>query len=258
MSDTDTSAERLLLDRLKKMGIVAWHEPLLCLPKSFIDYSKTATIKQALPRTDVVAEPKIFTLIVIENPRVIAQPKKRIILTATDGMLIVKIVIFIEHEINAIRWKNLEEGHSIHIRGAIQNWNGLLQMVNPTLVDSKLIGTVVPVYEKRRGLVADGAIYEATRHALEHHFDDTIKYLVASFHGISEADILCRTKLKAPSIATILRAAHEPSTEDEGHRGLIAMRRLAALSIVENANQMKQPGTSVGEVHAANQYSTPA
>ena len=239
-STATKAAERLLLDRLKRMGVVSWHEPLLCLPKSFLDYSQISTLKQALPRTDLVSEPRIFTLIVTEKACVVSQPKKRLILNATDGMLTVKIVIFIHPGVEVAAWKALEEGHRFHIRGVLQNWNGTLQMVSPTLVDSMVVGTVVPVYVKQRGVVADGAIYDATRHALEHHFEDTIKKLVASFHGMSEADILRRSRLKAPSISVILRAAHAPISEDEGHRGLAAMRRLAALSIVENAKQMKQ------------------
>ena len=222
------------------MGITAWHEPLLCLPKSFLDFSKISTLKQALPRTDVVAEPGLFTLIVTEKACVVSQPKKRLILNATDGMLAVKIVVFINPDVDVRPWKALEEGHRLHVRGLLQNWNGTLQMVSPTLVDPAVVGTVVPVYEKRRGVVAEGAIFDATRHALEHHFEDTINNLIANFHGMSETDILRRARLKAPSIAVILRAAHAPTSEDEGLRGLAAMRRLAALSIVENAKHLKQ------------------
>lgn len=234
------AAERPVLDRLKRMGITAWHEPLLCLPKSFLDFSQVATLKQALPRADVVSESHLFTLVVTEKACIVSLPKKRLILNATDGMLAVKIVVFIHPGIDVAAWKELEEGKKFHVRGSLQNWNGMLQMVSPDLIEPKMIGTVVPVYEKRRGVVADGAIYDATRHALEHHFEDTIKNLIASFHGLSEPDILRRARLKAPTIAVILKAAHAPSSEDEGLRGLAAMRRLAALSIVENAKRMKQ------------------
>ncbi len=239
-SPVQKAAERPLLDRLKRMGINAWHEPLLCLPKSFQDYSQISSLKQALPRSDVVSEPGLFTLIVTEKACIVSQPKKRLILNATDGMLAVKIVVFIHPGVDVPPWKALEEGQRFHVRGVLQNWNGSLQMVSPTLVDPKVIGTVVPVYEKKRGIVADGAIYDATRHALTHHFEETIKNLIGSFHGLSETDILRRARLKAPSIAVILKAAHAPSSEDEGLRGLAAMRRLAALSIVENAKHLKQ------------------
>ena len=78
-STATKAAERLLLDRLKRMGVVSWHVPLLCFPKSFLDYSQISTLKQALPRTDLVPEPRIFTLIVSQKSRVVEQAKKRLI-----------------------------------------------------------------------------------------------------------------------------------------------------------------------------------
>jgi len=212
---------------------------LLCLPRSFLDYSKISTLRQALPRTDVVSEASLFTLLVSEKGVIVSQPKKRLILNATDGMLSLKIVVFIHPGDNITSWKDLEEGEKFNVRGVLQNWNGTLQMVGPTIVDPQLIGKVVPVYEKRRGVVADGAIYAATRVALQYHLDASIKHLIGTFHGLTEDEILRKARLKAPSIEVILKAAHLPASEEEGARGVAAMRRLAALSIVENAKRLK-------------------
>ena len=233
------AAERHILDRLKRLGITAWHEPLLCLPKSFLDYSQVSTLKQALPTSDVLAAPQLFSLQVTEPAVIVSQPKKRLILNATDGTLLVKIVVFIVAGVDVPTWKDLAVGQRFHVRGVLQNWNGSLQMVGPTIIDPALIGTTVPVYEKRRGVVADGAIYDATRHALKHHLNESIKHLIDSFHGMSETDILRRARLKAPSVKVILLAAHSPVSEEEGLRGLAGLRRLAALSIVENARRLK-------------------
>ena len=233
------AAERHILDRLKRLGISAWHEPLLCLPKSFLDYSQVSTLKQALPTSDVLAAPQLFSLQVTEPAVIVSQPKKRLILNATDGTLLVKIVVFIVAGVDVPTWKDLAVGQRFHVRGVLQNWNGSLQMVGPTIIDPALIGTTVPVYEKRRGVVADGAIYDATRHALKHHLNESIKHLIDSFHGMSETDILRRARLKAPSVKVILLAAHSPVSEEEGLRGLAGLRRLAALSIVENARRLK-------------------
>ena len=194
------AAERHILDRLKRLGISAWHEPLLCLPKSFLDYSQVSTLKQALPTSDVLAAPQLFSLQVTEPAVIVSQPKKRLILNATDGTLLVKIVVFIVAGVDVPTWKDLAVGQRFHVRGVLQNWNGSLQMVGPTIIDPALIGTTVPVYEKRRGVVADGAIYDATRHALKHHLNESIKHLIDSFHGMSETDILRRARLKAPSL----------------------------------------------------------
>lgn len=233
------SPERSVLDRLKRMGITAWHEPLLCLPKMFLDYSRISTLKQAIPSSDIVATPHLFSLVVCDQAVIVRAPKKRLILNATDGMLMVKIVIFVVAGVDVQFWKELEPGNKIYVRGVLQNWNGSLQMVGPTIIDQKMIGMTVPVYEKKRGVVADGAIFEATRIALTSHLDDTVKHLIDSFHGPSETDILRLAKLKASSLKVILLATHRPASEEEGLRGLAAMRRLAAVSIVENARRLK-------------------
>ena len=235
----EQSGEHRLLDRLKRMGVTGWHEPLLCLPKSYDDYSSVSTLKAALPRTDVVGEPAIFRLVVSEKAEIVQQPKKRIILQATDGMLSVKIVIFIVPGSEVAQWKELEVGVRINIRGTLQNWGGHLQMTNPEMISPDRIGKVIPVYEARRGIVAAGAIYDASRYALAHHMGDTVRHIVESMKGVSEKDILLRAKLKAPTIETVLTAAHNPTSVEEGERGRMGMRRLAALTIVENARRMK-------------------
>lgn len=237
--ELEEAPERRLLDRLKRMGITAWHEPLLCLPKEYRDYSKFRTLKQAIAEASLVSVRQLFALIVTERPVIVSQPKKRLIISATDGMLTVKIVVFVVPGVDIAPLKTLTVGERFHVEGSLQNWNGTLQMVGPTLIPPEMIGTVTPIYEKRRGVVADGAIFDATRHALAHHLPDTIAHLIGSFPRLSETDILRRAKLKAPSIEVILRAAHAPTSEDEGLRGLAALRRLAAVSIVENARHLK-------------------
>ena len=238
--EVEEAPERRLLDRLKRMGITAWHEPLLCLPKEFRDYSKVRTLKQAITEDTLVSVRHLFALVVTEKPVILSQPKKRLILSATDGMLTVKIVVFVVPGVDIAPLKALTVGERFHVEGTLQNWNGTLQMVGPTLIPPTVIGNVIPIYEKRRGVVADGAIFEATRHALAQHLPDTIAHLIASFPSLSETEMLRRAKLKASSIEVILRATHAPTSEDEGQRGLAALRRLAALSIVENARHLKR------------------
>lgn len=233
-------AEDKLLLRLKRLGITSWQEPLLCLPKQYQDFSKVSTLKQALPKNDIVADTRLFNLLVSERATIIAHPKKRLFLTATDGMLSVKIVVFIHPGVDVQIWKALKVGDRVCIRGQLQNWNGRLQITGPVHMDATLIGTVHPEYFKRRGVVADGAIYEATRHALQHHLDDTIQFILKSFHGLSEQEILTRCHVRSRCLQSVLLAAHQPASLEEGEEAIKAMRRMAALSIVENARKLKQ------------------
>lgn len=70
------------------------------------------------PKNDVRAEPKLFTLLVSEKAVVLSQPKKRLVMTATDGMLSVKIVGLVVHGVDVPTWKAFVEGDKIHFRGS--------------------------------------------------------------------------------------------------------------------------------------------
>lgn len=174
---------RHLLDRLKRMGITDWHEPLLCLPKSFGGLFPDLDPQAGLPRADVVSEPGIFTLVVTEKACIVSQPKKRLIVNATDGMLAVKIVVFIHPGVDVPPWKALEEGQRFHVRGVLQNWNGSLQMGQPP--PSLIRNRSAQLF---RSTKASSPMEQSayTRHALSHHFEDTVKNLIASFHGLSK------------------------------------------------------------------------
>jgi ATP-dependent DNA helicase RecG len=237
----DRASPAALLERLKRMGIVAWHEPLLCLPQSFLEFSKPCPLREAINRMrEQPGVAQTLNLLVSEKAQMLEQPRKRLVLYATDGMYKLKIVIFIVPGVDVPSWKRLQEGSRIHIRGTLQIYNDALQFTNPTLIDPAMIGKTLPVYETRRGVVAKGAIFNATRYAIKHHMSQTVQHLVESFNGLSEQEILRKAHLRAAGIVSVLRAAHTPGTLDEGLRGQAAMRRMAALSIVENARAHKQ------------------
>ena len=130
-------------------------------------------------------------------------------------------------------------GDTFYVRGNVHLWNNVAEIAGPIFVANELVGKVIPVYEKKRGVLADGALYSATRHALSHHVADTVKHIVQSYHGLSEPEITAQARLRTSSIEIVLRAAHAPNTEEEGYRGIAAMKRLAALSVVENAKRLR-------------------
>lgn len=235
-----------LLKRLERLGVSDWHEVLLCVPKTFLDYSKITPLKLAMPQQDLVPSRHLFRLVVSESASIVTQPKKRIILIATDGMFSVRVICFDLSKVSD--WKSLCPGDIVHIEGALQKWNAVLQIVSPEIIPQEKIGQAIPVYEKRRGVVADGAIFDASRYALLNCVGETIEHLVNCYHDLSEKEIISRARLKAPSLEAVLRAAHAPTTEEEGLRGVAAMKRLAALSVVETAKRLKQRTNLPGSV----------
>ena len=224
------------LSRLSRLGVTNWKEVLLCVPKSFIDYSKMSTIQQALQTEDDGTTRHLFRLTVTEA---FWWRSGRLHLSVTDGIYPVRICIFATDGDDVPRWKSFLPGDIIYLLGNVHVWDNRAEITGPLLVPPHLIGQIIPVYEKRRGVVAEGAIFTASRYALNHHVAETIDYLSSCYHGLSEKGIIARARLRAPSFEVVLRAAHAPMTEEEGYRGVAAMKRLAALSIVENAKRLR-------------------
>lgn len=243
LPDGDTKIIRpvgqLLLDRLKRMGITAWHEPLLCLPKCYIDYSRASTLQEAIPQDNTLASPTLFSLVISERPVIVQTPRKMLHFTATDGMYSVRITIFIVPGKDIPSWKERPVGSRINILGTLHSWNRQLQITEPRLVPDDLMGKLIPVYEKRRGVVADGAIFDATRYALKHHLDKTVTHLASTFVGMTEAQVITNARLSTTSLHALITALHEPANIEEAELAMEETRRLAAFSIIENARRLK-------------------
>ena len=228
------SAPEELLAKLGRFGITDWQEVLLCVPKSFIDNTRLSTIHQALQGDE--SQLHLFRLTLIQAGR---WKTGRILLSATDGVCPVNLCIFANGKAEVTKWLGLLPGDTFYVRGNVHLWNNSAEIAGPILVPAQQIGQVIPVYAKKRGILADGALYAASRHALSHHLDAAVKHIVSSYHGLSEQEVVAKTRLKAASVEVVLRAAHSPSSEDEGYRGIAAMKRLAALSVVENAKRLR-------------------
>ena len=227
-----------LLRQLEKIGITSWAEPLLCLPTGYQDFSKVSSLSQAIAQTDIVSERLLFRLRVVDTVRIHTQPKKRLTLNATDGVRPVQLVTFNGAKAEVATWRGFTQGTEIFVCGVLQNWGGLLQIVNPSIIDPEQVGCVKPQYYKRKGVVASGALYEATRYALQHHIQDAVQRIIVDCE-LPEDVILQRTRLSAPALRNVILATHAPQTEAEGLRGLAGMRRLAAFSVIEKARRMK-------------------
>lgn len=228
-----------LLQRLKRLDVTTWARVLLCLPKTYQDYSVRSTLQQAMPLDGVVTGQRLFTLIVTERPVTITEPKKRIALTATDGMHAVKIVVFVVPGVDANYWKSLIVGDQIHLLASLQSWAGRLQITGPTVVPEDLVGTIVPKYPSRSGVVAASALYDATRHALAHHLEEASAHIVASFEGLAEPEIMKQARIGHGRLTDLLTALHKPGSMAEAEDALARARRLAAFSVVFHAGRMK-------------------
>lgn len=238
--DCEVPPEASLLSRLHRLGVGTWDQVLLCVPKRYADYSAVKTLHEALPRDDIAAEPSLFSLVVSEIPVVVPQPKPRIVLSATDGMLSVKIVVFMVTGVDVQYWKELKIGDRLNIRAELENWGGKLQVTSPEIVSDQLIGVVFPRYEKRRGVVSEQALYDATRYALKHHLEDASRTILRSLPGLDESKLLTASGLTYRSLASLLKDLHDPTDLATAQNAATSIRKLAAFSVVFNARRMKE------------------
>lgn len=224
---------------LIKLGLSSWPQALLILPARYVDYSEFSTLREAA-RDGLGATPRLFALVVSEPPVVVAVPKPRIVLSATDGMTTIRIVVFMAAGAQVDRWKALTVGAPIHVRGVLQSWAGRLQITGPELIPAEHVGQILPFYPSRRGIIGAATLGEAIRHARERHRDAAVAHVVGSFPGLDEADILRAARLTVSSLGALLDALHRPHTMEEGVFMLSEARRLAAYSVVWHARRLRQ------------------
>lgn len=229
-----------LLHRLRRLGVTSWEQPLLCVPKAYADFSKVLSLEEALPKNGVPAEEGLFSLIVSEIPVVVPEPKRRVILSATDGMLSVKIVVFDDQGRDLPYWRGLRIGDRINIRSILHSRNGTLQFTSPEPVPDAMVGSVFPRYPSRRGVVSENALYGATRHALRNNLKDTVQAILRSLSPMDEAQVCTNARLKYSSLSDLLRDLHAPATMAAAEIASVEVRKLAAYSVVINAQRMKR------------------
>lgn len=213
---------------LEQLGFALWHETLMCIPVRYHDYTRQSSIREAVRHTDIVSQPCVFRLM-IDGPRtVIDHPKRRLVLTGTDGVDSIRLAVLEDAQDDPDGWNQVEEGDIVLVQGELQNWNGALQITQPRLLLPNLLGLVVPDYGDPPERADRDALYQVTRHALAHHMPAAVDHILAGYPGKTEAEILAETRITAPSIEVILRAAHAPQSANEGIRGQRALRRLSA------------------------------
>lgn len=236
-----------LLAKLARYGVSDWHQVLLCLPRDYVTHSPASALRAAMPIEGLVGQKHVFSLVVSETPVVVPKPKKRIVFSATDGMMSVGVVVFIVAGVDVPYWKGLNVGDRLCIEGALQSWNGRLQITGPSIADPLSIGKTLPQYEALRGVVAAHAIFDATRHALDHHLDATVEFLRKSFNGLSESEVFRQARLVG-SFRELLRIVHDPDSAEAAENALAGVRKLAAFSVVLNARALKDRKASLQSI----------
>lgn len=229
----DTTTPEALLARLARFGVKAWEEVLLCLPLDYEALPSPTTLGAVCRSVQLLSAPQLFGLIVTEHAVVVPKPLTRVLLSATDGALNVRISVFQDATDAWQTWKGLRVGQRIDVLGRLQNWNGRLALTNPEWINAARVGVVTPRYPSRRGVLAEGALFEATRHALAHHLDATIAHLRCTLRPET------RAWCPEDEWSQLLRAAHAPSCPASAEAAFGRLRDLATRGILDHARALR-------------------
>lgn len=246
--DDPNSPVNIMLSKLGKMGIDRIEQALLCVPRGYLDYTETVMLRDALPRDGINGGDRLFSLMCSSPARLHAQPKKRFVLTATDGVMEVKIVVFLQAGVDIDFWKALEIGQRFHVHGTLQNWNGNLQITGPSLVYPNQVGRLIPLYQGKRGVVSADTVQKSVTIAMR-RLEDAVNHVISHFDGLSEKTILDHAGLTVPGLCTLLTSLHRPESLEEGEVAQVEARRLAAFAVVWAAKARKRARQPAPESH---------
>lgn len=234
-----TDAAAPVLAKLRRLGIDSLPQVLTIVPRDYVDFSRISTLRAAIPVEGVLTETRVFSLAVSEKPVVVPQPKRRIVLSATDGVLTVKVVVFDVPGVDVASWKGLAVGDRFHVHGALQSWAGRLQMTSPLRIAPDLVGKVLPRYAGKRGAVTADAIAAAVDLALVDGIDAAVRHVLGHLGDRPENEIVREARLGVPSLSALLQTIHRPTNREEGEAAILQARRLAAYAVVWRAKQLR-------------------
>ena len=218
------------IGRLKRMGIHAWEEVLLIVPRKYEDFTAVATEI----RPSLTGEKQTLWLTVAGPPNINYQRRPhRLSLSVTDGNTQAKITVF-----GAIfDWKNLQTGQKILVRGVVEYWNEDLQINKIELIDSRYAGKVMPRYPSKKGVVSEQALYEKTRIAIETKLEDTAEFFTAHY-DCRQNELMRRAGIeKFGSLTNLFKCLHQPTTIEQAEDAMEAAKKLAVFRVVEQARK---------------------
>ena len=209
------------------MGIHAWEELLLVVPRKYEDFTRVA--ETLTP--SVSGEKQTLWLTVSSRPNIHSFRPARLSLFVSDEKTRARITVFG----NIFEWKNLKQGQRILVRGVVEFWNSELQVNKAELIERGFAGKVMPRYPSKRGVVSEQSFYEKSRIAIKDKLADTADFLAAHYD--------CRPNLLLKnagidtfsSLTELLKCLHAPVSLEQANAAIAAAKKLAIYRVIEKA-----------------------
>ncbi len=132
------------LGRLKSLGVLSPEFVPFLLPRKYLDLRNDQLITQFV---DLPSGEKctLYGILGDFDVRRDSVPS-RVIVRIIDNMQRVVSATFIGDPRVVLKEIEGQQGFALCLRGSIDYYNGLPQLKNPSIIDDKLLGRVVPVY----------------------------------------------------------------------------------------------------------------
>lgn len=218
------------IGRLKRMGIHAWEEVLLIVPRKYEDFT---TVNTDI-RPSLTGEKQTLSLTVDSRPNINSYQPPRLTVYVKDNVgTRAKITVFG----GIFEWKNLHVGQKILVRGVVEYWNDDLQINKIELIDSRFAGKVIPRYPSKKGVVSELSMYEKTRVAVETKLQETTEFFTAHYNCRQHELMRLAGIEKFGSISNLFKCLHQPISLKQAEDALNGAKKLAIYRIVEQARK---------------------
>ncbi|MFZ4701116.1 MAG: helicase-related protein, partial [Candidatus Methylumidiphilus sp.] len=127
------------------------------------------------------------------------------------------------------------------LQGTVGVWNEFTQLASPAFIHAKDIGSVMPVYSGKEGVISP----ETVRERVGEHLETSIPAMASLLRQRMGLDSLTETRLlsqsasasgKWRSLESLLREAHAPASPESGFDAQCAIKRLATYDLLRQAS----------------------
>ena len=144
---------------------------------------------------------------------------------------------------NVFPWKDIRPGHTVTVFAETEIWNGQIQIRSPELLPVHVVGKMISQYPGKRGRVSAESVSEAIDALLTEGIEESVDALVRDI-GLSEPEILQRSRCRYPSLAAFLHALHRPADLKEAFRATDEARELTAFHLKNLARRVRERAPS--------------
>lgn len=245
------ASENINLGRLKSLGILSPEFVPFLLPRKYLDLRDDQLITNFI---DLPAGEKctLYGTLGDFDVRRDSIPS-RVIVRIFDHMQRVVSATFFGDPRVVLKEIEGHTGFAICLRGSIDYYNGLPQLKNPSIIDDKLLGRVVPVYPGKPKVISPATVFSHMEELLPLQIPLAADWLRKKLSWSKETEIerisVMPGMITDPCIENMLKTIHSPPTPLDGLHASRLLRLIATFDVLAGARtegfRKPSPGSAV-------------